>query len=144
MALNGGRVGCPVFFFSTQQIDLPVGTSARRRNSSRQLTITFVQSSHFRGEARLDRVEGSVTVAAGTQVGESYARRSLANSDAPRWSVPSCQYAIQQLYLSPRPLSLVRLFDFSLYICITYKGFHDELAALSAMVSARLAPPFSS
>ena len=51
---------------------------------------------------------------------------------------------IQQLYLSPRPLSLVRLFDFSLYICITYKGFHDELAALSAMVSARLAPPFSS
>ena len=53
MALNGGRVGCPVFFFSTQQIDLPVGTSARRRNSSRQLTITFVQSS----EGRLGLIE---------------------------------------------------------------------------------------
>jgi hypothetical protein len=73
MALNGGRVGRPVFFFSTQQIDLPVGTSARRRNSSRQLKITFVQSS----EGKLGLIEwraasrSMVTVAQGpgTQVG---------------------------------------------------------------------------
>ena len=102
MALNGGRVGRPVFFFSTQQIDLPVGTSARRRNSSRQLTITFVQSS----EGRLGRVEGtSVTVAQGA--GRSYG--SLANSDAPRWcSVVPRSTPYQQLYLSPRRASTAR------------------------------------
>jgi hypothetical protein len=45
------------------------------------------------------------------------------------------------MYLSVSlSLSLSARLYFSLYV--TYKGFHDDLAALSAMVSARLAPPF--
>ena len=32
----------------------------------------------------------------------------------------------------------------SMSLSMTYKGFHDELAAMSAMVSARLTPPYSS
>ena len=66
---------------------------------------------------------------------------------------------IQQLnLLSPRPLVLpglplsqylslsLSLFPSlsSLCLSMTYKGFHDELAAMSAMVSARLTPPYSS
>ena len=82
--------------------------------------------------------------------------------------VPSCQgmvrYAIYELYTTAksalsasastaRPasvsisLSLTLALSLSLVsmsLSMTYKGFHDELAAMSAMVSARLTPPYSS
>ena len=104
----------------------------------------------------------SVTVAQGA--GRSYG--SLAKSDAPRWCsvVPrSTRYPnsytslrVALVLRCPRPRLLLSQYllvsaltlsfplrsslYFSLYV--TYKGFHDDLAALSAMVSARLAPPF--
>ena len=125
MALNGGRVGRPVFFFSTQQIDLPVGTSARRRNSSRQLTLTFVQSS----EGRLGLIEWRAASRSRRDAGRRATDSlGLANSDARPASALECSVVpvryIQQLYLSPRPLSRSSVYSISLstYVLLT-KGF---------------------
>ena len=87
----------------------------------------------------------------------------------PEWSArSSCQgmvrYAIYELYTTAksalsasastaRPASVsisltltlaLSLSLVSMSLSMTYKGFHDELAAMSAMVSARLTPPYSS